>query len=660
MNTDPLPEKLPTEVQPVSSNRTATLVARSASQVTSAAAPDRGAPGDHPPPIYDTGEARIAQRLEALSSPLIAIPIILTLGIMQFIVNLGGAPLYTKGEPREAVTVFDIVHGGGVILPMRAGVEIPSKPLLMHWLAAMVSLIAGGVSAWTVRLPSATFAIAGMLATYLYVRKMFEARGALLAAIMLGTAFQYLQAGTGSRVDMTLTFFLTIAFFEFLAIAESLSTRTTLLYLAIALAVLTKGPIGAALPALVAFVWIALTSRWGVLRRLRLGRGAVIVGVIGGGWYLAAIISGGAAFVHKQILGENLYRLIGHRGFNQGHAHPFYYEEFTLLGGFLPWTPLAIVAAIQALRSPRRLDPRLGYLILWFLTVLIFYNLPQSKRGVYLLALYPALTTLVALFVSDAISHREAIARPLRWLARGAGAFFVVAGAGAMVGLALLYAAPSAILWTLARCGILLDQLPAALRTSARGHGALSIVLPLAAAAAGIYLVRARPRMENIFFAIAGGFVAIVLAINLVVEPAVANTLTLKGFAIATMKLAGPRPVGYWGSLDYDFAFYSGRNIRFVTRPDAQFDFVVSSEDDYKLMWPSMRARYELVMRSGPSDFNNTGQMLLLRRIGAALLPAPSPVPAAPPNPPEPSNVAPSRSVKSTAGASAGPGGSSL
>ncbi len=582
----------------------------------------------------------IAHRLELLSSPPVAIPIILAIGIMLFLVNLGGAPLYTKGEPREAVTIFDIVHGGGVILPMRAGVEIPSKPLLMHWLAAIVSLIAGGVSAWTVRLPSATFAIAGMIVTYLYVRKMFEARGALLSAIMLGTAFQYLQAGTGSRVDMTLTFFMTVAFFEFLAIAEGLSGRITLLYLAIALAVLTKGPIGAALPALVALVWIVLTWRWSVVRRLRLGRGALIVGIIGGGWYLAAIVSGGSAFVHKQILGENLYRLIGHTGFNHGHAHPFYYEEGALLAGFLPWTPVAIIAALQALRHRRRLDPRLGYLLTWFLTVLIFYNLPQSKRGAYLLALYPALTTIIALFLSDAISHREAIARPLRWLAHGAGAFLVIAGAGGIIGLALLYATPTAVQWMLAQCGIALDQLPSALRASAHERGLLSIVLPLAAATAGIYLLRARPRIENVFFAIAAGFVAIVLAVNLVVEPAVANTLTLKGFATATMKIAGSSPVGYWGSLDYDFAFYSGRNIQFVTKSDAQIDFVVSSEDDYKLMWPAMRARYEIMLRSGPTDFNGTGQMLLLRRIGTFRAPETSPALAAPSLPLAPSNRA--------------------
>lgn len=633
MNTNPLSETPLTVALPDAPANTATV----ATPVAAASEP-----------LFDPRKAAVARRFEFLSSPHFAIPLILALGMLLYIVNLGGAPLYTKGEPREAVTVFDIVHGGGVILPLRAGVEIPSKPLLMHWLAAIVSLIAGGVNEWTVRLPSAVFAIAGMLATYLYVRRLFEARGALFSALMLGTAFQYLQAGTGSRVDMTLTFFMTIAFFEFLAIAEGLSSRTSLLYFAIALAVLTKGPIGAALPALVAIVWITLAWRWSVLRRLHLARGIVIVGLIGGGWYIAAIVSGGAAFVHKQILGENLYRLIGHAGVNHGHAHPFYYEEGALLAGFLPWTPIALIAALQALRRPRHLDPRLGYLFVWFLVVLIFYNLPQSKRGVYLLALFPALTTIVALYLSDAISHRDQIAGPVRWLARATGVLFVAAGAGAIAALALLYSAPSAISRILSRCGILLDQLPAALQTSAHQRGLFSVVLPLVAIAIGIYLLRARPRVENIFFAITGGFVAIVIAVNLVVEPAVANTLTLKRFATATIKIANGQPIGYWGSLDYDFAFYSGRNIQFVTKPDSQADYVVTSEDDYKLMWPAMRARYERVLRSGPTDFNGTGQMILLQRI-ASPAPPTSPPSTTTPKPATPTPAtSPSAPAKST------------
>jgi len=631
MNTKSLPETPLTEALPDAPARTATVA-------TPAAAPSS---------LFDAREGAIARRLEFLSSRPVAIPLILALGVLLFIVNLGGAPLYTKGEPREAVTVFDIVHGGGVILPLRAGVEIPSKPLLMHWLAAIVSLAVGSVNEWTVRLPSAVFAIGGMLATYLYVRRLFEARGALFSAIMLGTTFQYLQAGTGSRVDMTLTFFMTIAFFEFLAIAEGLSNRTTLLYFAIALAVLTKGPIGAALPAMVAILWIALIWRWSILRRLQLSRGIVIVGLIGGGWYIAAIVSGGAAFVHKQILGENIYRLIGHAGVNHGHAHPFYYVEGALLAGFLPWTPIALIAGLQALRHHRRLDSRLGYLCVWFLVILMFYNLPQSKRGVYLLSLFPAMTTIVSLYLSDAISHRDEIARPLRCLARTYGALFVATGAGAITTLALLHWYPLSIRWVLAQCGILPDRLPAALSASAYDRGLFSEVLPLSAVAIGIYLLRARPRVENIMFAITGGFAAIVLAVNLVVEPAVANTLTLKGFAASTINIANGQPIGYWGSLDYDFAFYSGRNIQFVTKPDSDFDYVVSSEDDYKLMWAKMRARYETVLRSGPTDFNDTGQMILLRRT-RSLVPAPSSPSAVPKSTKPAPPVPPSAAAKST------------
>ena len=202
----------------------------------------------------------------------------------------------------------------------------------------------------------------------------------------------------------------------------------------------------------------------------------------------------------------------------------------------------------------------------------------------------------------------------------------------------------------------MLDQLPAALRTSAHQRGVFSVTLPFIAIGIGIYLLRARPRVENIFFAMAAGFVAIVIAVNLVVEPAVANTLTLKGFAAATMKIANGSPVGYWGSLDYDFAFYSGRNIQFVTTPDAQVDFVVCSENDHRLMWPAMRARYETVLRSGPTDFDGGGQMVLLKRLASAsppASPAPSVSPAPATSPPSeslpPPSTAPPRIKKSAA-----------
>jgi 4-amino-4-deoxy-L-arabinose transferase-like glycosyltransferase len=566
------------------------------------------------PAHVDAGAEPILAAITA--SPRIAWIAILATGVLIFIVNLGGYPLYTKGEPREAVTIFDIAHGGGIILPMRAGVEIPSKPLLMHWIAALFSVVAGGVSEWTVRLPSALFAIAGMIACFGYMRNLFDRRAAFIAAIILGTSFQYQQAGTGCRVDMTLTFFLEIAFFEFIAIAENLTARTSLLYLAIAAAVLTKGPIGAVLPAIAAAVWIVLWRRWDLFARLRLPRGVLIVGIIGGSWYFAAIAAGGWDFVHKQILAENLYRVFRHSGFHEGHAHPFYYEEGALIAGFLPWSPIAIAAIVQFLRGPRKIDARFGYLLVWFLTVLIIYNLPQSKRGVYLLALYPALSAMTALLVGDAIDSRESLAHEINWLSRAFGAVLAVTGVGAFAGLLML-------LWWKAPLGLIFSRLDfrapgliPGLAATARRFVALSIALPVATGAIGIYLLRARSLAERMIAAIAGAAVCIALAVNLVIEPGIASALEIKNFAAQVIALAHGSTVGYFGNLDYGFAFYSGRNIDFVSPRDPNAPvLIVSPQDDWNLVGPSLRARFQIVLRSNPTNLDGSSPLLLLKRI---------------------------------------------
>ncbi len=59
--------------------------------------------------------------------------------LLLFFWGLGNIPFYTKGEPREAVVVWEIYINGEWVLPLRNGTEIPSKPPLFHWLGAFVS-----------------------------------------------------------------------------------------------------------------------------------------------------------------------------------------------------------------------------------------------------------------------------------------------------------------------------------------------------------------------------------------------------------------------------------------------------------------------------------------------------------------------------------------
>jgi 4-amino-4-deoxy-L-arabinose transferase-like glycosyltransferase len=570
----------------------------------------------HPAAARAACEDATPRWFKALAEPRLAIPVIVAFGAILFTLNLGGYPLYTKGEPREAVTILDIVNGAGVVLPMRAGVELPSKPLLMHWLGALVSLAMGRVDEWSVRLPSALLAIAGLVVCYGYVRRLFDGASGFLAALVLGSTFQYMQAGTGARVDMTLTFFMEVAFFEFIAIAEGLTKRRTLLYVSIALAVLAKGPVGLALPVLAAIVWMAMEHRWGLVRELALKRGVLIVGVIAGSWYVAASIVGGVPFIEKQLWSENIVRFFGAAHFHEGHVHPFYYLELALLGGFMPWTPMLALVMVRAARDPRRLDARLKYLLVWFGAVLLFYSVARSKRGVYLLALYPALATIVGLYLADAVRRPAVSARTVRMLSILGGWALVAAASAALAGVVLVGEWPGA-LGAIFRVFDIRDlEFLKTLAAAASARPVFSIVVPAACGALGAVLIIGRSSAERLGLEVAGGMALIACTANMVVVPAIAQTLTLKQFAADALSVVDGHSVAYLGGIDYDLAFYTARNIPIIGLDEAGgVEYLICWRRFYRSLRRDRRAQYKVVITSHPTNLDDTGRMLLLRRV---------------------------------------------
>lgn len=561
--------------------------------------------------------------LEFIAEPRHAWPILLIVGVALYLVNLGGYPLYTKGEPREAVTVFDIVHGGGIILPQRAGVEIPSKPLLMHWIAALVSIVAGGVNEFSVRLPSAGFAIAGVIVCYFYVRRMFDNVTALIAALILATTFQYLQAGTGARVDMTLTFFMEVAFFEFILMAEGVTQRRMLLYVAIALAILTKGPIGLILPGLVALIWIIAEKRWTLPCEMKLLHGAILVLIIAGGWYVAALIEGGPGFFRKQILTENVLRFAGGGDFHEGHLHRFYYMELALFAGFMPWTIMLPVIGVEASRAPHALDSRFKYIFIWIVAVLIFFNFPQSKRGVYLLAMYPALATFLAIYVRQAIEQPESARAWVHWISRASGLAMLLLGSAALVALAMLVAWPHEFSNLLQAAGINANAFPTMLTVNVDEHWMLAIAMPLAVVVLGARLAVSPTMVERTVLAIAAAMVFSTVLVNVVVVPAIAYTLSLRDFAVQAMKIVDGSSVGYLDALNYDVAFYSRRTIPIVWQRDPDLpEYLIAWSTLFDALPASKRSRFELIMKSNPTSLDGTDEMILVHQRGGATKPS--------------------------------------
>ena len=101
------------------------------------------------------------------------------------------APFYDKQEAREALVVWEIIHSGNWILPLRNGAEIPSKPPLYHWLAALTAKSMNRLDEFTVRFPSALLGTLGVLLTYLTGAILWGRSAGLIAALILFTSVEW-------------------------------------------------------------------------------------------------------------------------------------------------------------------------------------------------------------------------------------------------------------------------------------------------------------------------------------------------------------------------------------------------------------------------------------------------------------------------------------
>src|SRR5262245_64131689 len=174
---------------------------------------------------------------------------VLALAALVCLSGISEQPFYTKGEPREAVVVWEMAHGGGVVLPLRNGSEIPSKPPFFHWLALLASRLTGGVNELSARLPSASLAVAAVVAVYAFGATVGPLRAGWLSATALLLCFEWVRAARISRVDMTLTFFLFAALLLFGVMRRSGVTTflLVLFYACVTAATLVKGQCGGAL-----------------------------------------------------------------------------------------------------------------------------------------------------------------------------------------------------------------------------------------------------------------------------------------------------------------------------------------------------------------------------------------------------------------------------
>jgi len=448
-----------------------------------------------------------------------------------YLTGAGSIPFYTRGEPREGLVVQEMLRTGAWLVPARPDGEPARKPPFYYWSAAVTLRALPERPELALRLPSALFATAGVLATWATARVAHGAAAGLPAALVLATAFEWTRAATSARVDMALAAALTLVLAGWtIALARSPRWPLGVAAAGALLGTLAKGPVALVLPGLAAAPFI-VTNReaWRRIRPLAvLGVAAGLAAL----WYWTAFRREGGAFL-AVVARENWLRFLEPESAETGHAHgPGYLVPLGLVG-LLPWTPLLplLLLPLRARSATTTLSAA------WAATGMIFFTLAAAKRSVYLLPIYPAVALLIGAGVATA-AKSERIARATRLSAQvyAPAAVVLALAAGALA----LGFEPARLL------GRWLHPSDAAgaatLAAAARGASLPLVLLAFATAATAPLLLRAARQSEwrRVVFAVTALMVAWTASFDSLLHPAIAQDRSLKTFCARLANLVTP------------------------------------------------------------------------------------------------------------------------
>jgi len=292
-------------------------------------------------------------------------------------------------EARSALLARDVIDRGALFdVHYRWESPFRDKPPLYPWLIAAFSLPGGRVTETTARAPVALATIGVALFVFLLGEQLFSRRAGIWAALITVTSYDVFANSQLVLPDMLVVCFATMAGWAFWRATSHPPARSALplFYVAVALSVYAKGPLGL-VPFLTAAAWISTEYGVGqVVSRLWNLPGAALFAGITLTWVGPFLALGARSWFQNSVWGD---WLTWYFGVPRSGPELLY----TVMIGFLPWTALAPLVMADALRAWK--TPAVRFALFWFTVPLVVLMASASFKPRYSLSAYPGAALLV-------------------------------------------------------------------------------------------------------------------------------------------------------------------------------------------------------------------------------------------------------------------------
>jgi len=324
----------------------------------------------------------------------------LLLALLAFLIYvpfLGLRDFWYPDEPDSAEVCLAMFRSGDWIAPRRIGIIWVDYPPMIYWTGTIVSHLLGGMSEFALRLPSALGSIVQVVITAAAGRRWFGARVGLWSGFALLTFQQFSYQAVCYRPDVLFSLFIAAGL---LLYARGVEERPRWLlrmasFALFGLAMLSKGPLGLLLPGLVLVLWHGSRREW--RRMFELAPLGVVSWAIYGPWFAACAAAMGSDNMFYEFYSQNLGRFSSG---SLGHDRPLHYFFVRFWIDLLPWAPLMPFALYWLHRTRMWRDRHLQLALWWFSSYFVFSSIAATKRGIYLLPLYPAVAWILALWLA--------------------------------------------------------------------------------------------------------------------------------------------------------------------------------------------------------------------------------------------------------------------
>lgn len=384
--------------------------------------------------------------------------------------RLGDSLLWDVDECRNARCTAEMLDRGDLVVPTFNGELRTHKPILLYWLT-MSSVGVFGQTEFAMRLPSALCGLGTVCCVWFVARMLFSTAVAWLSALMLSSALLFVMASRAATPDAPLIFCQTLGLTFFVRAflpyfrrgvaftgggGASESPRPgswLLMYLALGLAMLAKGPVGLVLPLIICGGWLLLcrlllvaaasrdgghrgglvrllTSRfplafWQSALQLRPFRGVLLALLVAAPWYILVGMRTDGAWLRGFFLEHNLSRAVSTMEGHSGSALLFY--PLSLCVGFFPWSVFLGPALLQMVREIRMGSDRsrgLLFGLCWIGCPMLAFSIAATKLPSYITPGYPGIVLIVASYLDRVL--RGEVSLGVRWQQAAFGTAAVV------------------------------------------------------------------------------------------------------------------------------------------------------------------------------------------------------------------------------------------